>query len=337
MQLQEFDYNLPQELIATKPLKTRSASKMMHLDKQSNTIKHKNFSDIVDILNTGDLLIMNDTKVIPARLFGKKETGGNIEILITTILDKYNAMAMLKSNSKIKTPLKIVLDSSIVLDVITRDDASFKISMPKPVLEILNTYGRIPIPPYMQRLDDHDDKQRYQTVYAEKPGAVAAPTAGLHFDENIITKLKAKGVVIETVTLHVGIGTFQNVKCENIKDHKMHSEYFEVTKECAQAWQQAKANGNRVVAVGTTSVRSLESAWDGVKVSPKTGDTDIFITPGYKFNAIDALITNFHLPKSTLIMLICALGGYDFIMQAYREAVEKEYRFFSYGDAMFIE
>jgi S-adenosylmethionine:tRNA ribosyltransferase-isomerase len=337
MQLQEFDYNLPQELIATKPLETRSASKMMHLDKQSNTIKHKNFSDIVDILNTGDLLIMNDTKVIPARLFGKKETGGNIEILITTILDKYNAMAMLKSNSKIKTPLKIVLDSSIVLDVITRDDASFKISMPKPVLEILNTYGRIPIPPYMQRLDDHEDKQRYQTVYAEKPGAVAAPTAGLHFDENIITKLKAKGVVIETVTLHVGIGTFQNVKCENIKDHKMHSEYFEVTKECAQAWQQAKANGNRVVAVGTTSVRSLESAWDGVKVSPKTGDTDIFITPGYKFNAIDALITNFHLPKSTLIMLICALGGYDFIMQAYREAVEKEYRFFSYGDAMFIE
>ena len=338
MKLNDFDYELPEHLIATKPLSDRTASRMLHVQKNTEKLSHSNFSNIVDLLNPGDLLVMNNTKVIAARLYAEKETGGNIEILVTSIIDENNVVAMLKSNSKVKVPSKIIIKgTNITISVMANNKGSFALKTSAPILNILDNHGRVPLPPYMQRLDTADDVARYQTVYAETPGAIAAPTAGLHFDEKILNKIKEKGVNIAYVTLHVGAGTFQSVRVDNIHDHKMHGEYIDVSEHTAKLWQQTKENGKRVIAVGTTSVRSLESAWDGERVAPIQAETSLFITPGYKFNTIDALLTNFHLPKSTLIMLTCALGGYDLMMDAYRQAVLNEYRFFSYGDAMFIE
>ncbi len=337
MKLHDFDYNLPNHLIATKPLPERQASRLLYLNKKNQEIHHKNFCDILSLLNPGDLLVLNDTKVIPARLYANKPTGGKIEILVDTIIDSHNITAIIKSNSKLKAEQELILDQETILVIKDKEQGSYTLQANKPILAILNKHGHIPLPPYMQRIDNEDDKNRYQTVYAANPGAVAAPTAGLHFDNEILAKIKDKGVNIGYVTLHVGIGTFQNIRTENIADHKMHHEYLEIKESLAEAWLKTKQTGKRVIAVGTTSVRSLESAWDGTKVNAKIGHTNLFITPGYKFNTIDALLTNFHLPKSTLIMLTCALGGHKFMLDAYKIAVENEYRFFSYGDAMFIE
>ena len=337
MKLHDFDYNLPNHLIATKPLTERPASRLLYLNKKNQELQHKKFSDILSLLNPGDLLVLNDTKVIPARLYANKPTGGKVEILVDTIIDSHNITAIIKSNSKLQTEQELILDQDTMLVIKDKEQGSYTMQANKPILGILDKHGHIPLPPYMQRIDNEDDKNRYQTVYATNPGAVAAPTAGLHFDNEILAKIKAKGVNIGYVTLHVGIGTFQNIRTENIAEHVMHKEYLEIKEELAEAWLKTKQAGKRVIAVGTTSVRSLESAWDGAKVTAKTGHTNLFITPGYKFNTIDALLTNFHLPKSTLIMLTCALGGHKFMLDAYKIAAENEYRFFSYGDAMFIE
>ncbi|MBT4804348.1 MAG: tRNA preQ1(34) S-adenosylmethionine ribosyltransferase-isomerase QueA [Legionellales bacterium] len=337
MQLNDFDYNLPAELIATAPMPNRSASKLLQLNTKHKTIKHGAFTDILQLLEPGDMLVLNNTKVIPARIYAQKQTGGNVTILIEEIINANTATAMIKTNHKLQLPACLTIkNTNINVNVTAKNGNTYNITTTKAITSILEQHGHIPLPPYMQRMDNESDKERYQTVYASEPGAIAAPTAGLHFDQELLDKIKAKGVNVAYITLHVGSGTFQSIKEQDLSKHKMHHEYIDISPEVAQLWQTTKKNGKRVIAVGTTSIRSLESAWDGTKVIATSGKTNLFITPGYKFNTIDALITNFHLPKSTLLMLTCALAGYDLTMNAYKIAVTEKYRFFSYGDAMFI-
>ncbi len=338
MKKSDFNYLLPEALIAQKPLAERDASRLLCMDRNAGRITDRQFTDFIDLIDKRDLLIFNDTKVIPARLFGKKQSGGKVEILIERILDDHHAIAHVRTSKTAKAGTLIELDDGYCCEVLGRADDLFQLEFKgdNSLLSILEKIGHIPLPPYITRADDESDLTRYQTVFAREAGAVAAPTAGLHFDQVMLDKLKAKGVQSAFVTLHVGSGTFQPVRVEDLSEHLMHKEYFAVLPETVAAVHQARARGGRVVAIGTTSVRALESASKSGRLEPGFGDTDLFITPGYQFKSVDAMLTNFHLPESTLLMMISAFAGYEPIMNAYRHAVDQSYRFFSYGDAMFL-
>lgn len=343
MRVADFSFELPEELIARYPKANRSASRLMTLNGNSGERKDETFTDLINHLEAGDLLVFNNTRVIPARMFGQKASGGKLEVLVERLLDEHRVLAHIRCSKSPKPGSEILLEGKVKATMVARHDALFELEFhgDQSVLSILDDVGHMPLPPYIDRPDEDSDRERYQTVYNEKPGAVAAPTAGLHFDDALMAELKAKGVDFAFVTLHVGAGTFQPVKVDEVADHIMHAEYVEVPASVVTQIEQTKANGKRVIAVGTTSVRSLESAAKIAKEQGKAfsefyGDTDIFITPGYEFQIVDALITNFHLSESTLLMLVSAFSGYENIMVAYKHAVEQEYRFFSYGDAMLL-
>ena len=337
MKKSDFKYLLPEALIAQKPLAERDGSRLLCMDRNTSATIDRQFSDFIDLINERDVLVFNDTKVIPARLFGNKQSGGKVEILIERILDDYHAIAHVKASKSPKPGTLIKLDKGFQCLVQGRVDDLFLLEFDDfKVLEILEQIGHIPLPPYITRADDESDLTRYQTVFAKESGAVAAPTAGLHFDLAMMNKIKAKGAQIVFVTLHVGSGTFQPVRVEDLSDHIMHKEFFAVNQETVDAVNLARARGGRVVAIGTTSVRALESASKSGVLVAGFGDTDLFITPGYQFNSVDAILTNFHLPESTLLMLVSAFAGYQSIMAAYNHAIDHSYRFFSYGDAMFL-
>ena len=341
MKVSDFDYELPQELIAQVPIKDRSASRLMVLNKENKTIEDKIFKDILDYLKPGDCLVRNNTKVIPARLYGiKEETGVHIEFLLLKRIEGDIWEVMVHPGRRLKIGTKVIFGNGLlkaeILEMMEGGNRKVKFEYEGIFNEILDQIGLMPLPPYIK--EKLDDKSRYQTVYAKYEGSAAAPTAGLHFTEELLEKIKEKGVEIANVTLHVGIGTFRPVKVENIEEHDMHSEHYYIKHEDAEKINNTKKNGGRIIAVGTTSCRVLESVADESGFVKETeGDTSIFIYPGYKFKCIDCLITNFHLPESTLIMLVSALAGKDYIMKAYKHAVEEKYRFFSFGDAMFIE
>lgn len=338
MQLSDFEYELPPELIARYPLEKRSASRLMCLNKTTGEIQHRQFTDLIDLISPNDLLVCNNTQVISARLLGHKASGGKIEVLVERILDQHRILAHVRASKSPKPQSLLLFDKDVTFEVIQRVNELYELCCldNRPVLEVVEDIGQIPLPPYFQRSPDAHDKERYQTIYAEHKGSVAAPTAGLHFDHALLNQLKAKGVEMAYVTLHIGAGTFAPVRVDNIKEHRMHAEYINVSNNVCEQIKKTKARGGRVIAVGTTSARSLETASASSTIKPFSGDTSIFIYPGIKFNCVDALITNLHLPGSTLLMLVSALGGYDHIKQAYKAAVEQRYRFFSYGDAMLI-
>ncbi|WP_150299436.1 tRNA preQ1(34) S-adenosylmethionine ribosyltransferase-isomerase QueA [Pseudomonas profundi] len=336
MRVSDFQFDLPDDLIAHHPLAERRGSRLLCLDGPSGELEHRQFVDLLEFLRPGDLMVFNNTRVIPARLFGRKETGGQLEILIERVLDSYRVLAHVRSSKSPKPGSRIVLDGDAQAEMLGRHDALFELAFNEPVLPLLNRVGHMPLPPYIDRPDETADRERYQTVYAQREGAVAAPTAGLHFDNQLLEAIAEKGVETAQVTLHVGAGTFQPVRVERIEEHHMHSEWLEVSQAVVDAVNACRARGGRVVAVGTTSVRSLETAAQDGELKPFSGDTDIFIYPGKPFHVVDALVTNFHLPESTLLMLVSAFAGYTQTMAAYRAAVSERYRFFSYGDAMFI-
>ena len=338
MQVSDFSFHLPDELIARYPTEERTASRLMHLNGETGDVTHGQFTDVLDFLQSGDLLVLNDTKVIPARLFGTKESGGKLEVLVERMLDDKRLLAHVRSSRSPKPGARILLEGQVWATMVARHDALFELEVEgeENVLAVLQRLGHMPLPPYIDREDETADRDRYQTVFGEKHGAVAAPTAGLHFDEAMLDAIRAKGVRIETITLHVGAGTFQPVKVDKIEDHHMHGEIIEVTQQVADAVTQTRATGGRVVAVGTTCVRSLESASQDGEIKAFSGETHIFIYPGYAFRSVDALITNFHLSESTLIMLVSAFAGRDHVLAAYEQAVAEKYRFFSYGDAMLV-
>ncbi len=340
MKVSDFNYNLPEELIAQTPIQKRDESRLMVLDKTNKTIEHKVFKDILDYLKPGDCLVRNNTKVIPARLYGiKEDTGVNVEFLLLHRIEGDIWEVMVHPGRRLKKGVKVTFGNGLlkaeILEQMENGNRKVKFEYNGIFNEILDQIGLMPLPPYIkERLKDKD---RYQTVYAKYEGSAAAPTAGLHFTDELLEKIKAKGVEIANVTLHVGIGTFRPVKVENIEDHDMHSEHYYIKQEDADKINNARKNGGRIISVGTTSCRVLESVADeNGFVKEVEGDTSIFIYPGYKFKCIDCLITNFHLPESTLIMLVSTLAGKDFVMSAYEEAVKERYRFFSFGDAMFI-
>jgi len=337
MKTSDFDFNLPEELIAQYPLEQRTASRLLQVS--GDTLADKKFSDIFDLLLPNDLLIFNNTRVIPARLHGQKETGGKVEVLVERLLDDQHVLAHIKASKSPKAGSRLLLEDSVSATMLERVGDLFKLRFEgdKNAIMLLEAYGHMPLPPYIERADDEEDQQRYQTVYAKHPGAVAAPTAGLHFDETLLKQLEDKGVKSAFVTLHVGAGTFQPVRVDKIEDHHMHAEYIDVDQSVVDLIQQTKAQGGRVIAIGTTSVRSLESAAMKGELAEFHGDSQIFIYPGYEFKVVDAMITNFHLPQSTLLMLVSAFAGYTNMMRAYQHAVDQKYRFFSYGDAMFLE
>ena len=340
MRVEEFNYELPKELIAQIPYDKRDEARLMVLDRTAQTIEHKIFRDVIDYLEPDDCLVINDTKVIPARLYGKKDTGANVEFLLLKRLEGDEWEAMVRPGNKLKPGSKVEFGDGLlkaeVLEVMPGGNRRVKFEYNGIFNEILDQIGLMPLPPYIT--EKLKDKSKYQTVYAKYEGSAAAPTAGLHFTEELLEKVKAKGVEIAKVTLHVGIGTFRPVKVENVEEHSMHSEHFYIKKEEAEKINKAKETGHKVIAVGTTSCRVLESVADeNGKVKEIEADTNIFIYPGYKFKCIDSLITNFHLPESTLIMLVSSLAGKDFIMKAYEEAVKEKYKFFSFGDAMIIK
>lgn len=340
LKTQDFDFNLPEALIAQYPTKVRGASRMLQLDGNSGAMHDAMFSNIADVLNAGDVLVLNDTRVIKARLFGEKSTGGKIEVMIERVIDARHALAQIKASRAPQAGSKLILASGIHAEVLTRQDDLFLLHFTDNhnVLDLLDEHGNLPLPPYITHIADAEDEKRYQTVFAAHAGAVAAPTAGLHFDEDMLSKLKAKGIHIAFVTLHVGAGTFKPVKVENIADHKMHSELYTIPQMTVDLIAEAKARGCKITAVGTTALRALESsALKTGQAESGQGETAIFITPGFQFRVVDRLLTNFHLPKSTLLMLVSAFAGFENTMQAYQHAIAAQYRFFSYGDAMLIE
>ena len=342
----DFTFDLPEELIAQQPVAERTASRLLVLDGNTGKTEDKIFTDLSEFLQTGDVLVFNNTQVIPARLHGKKATGGKVEVLVERIVDDKIALAHVRASKSPKAGAELLFEQNISAKVTGRDGDLFiiKFNTENTVLELLNKIGHMPLPPYIQRDDESFDQERYQTVYAEKPGAVAAPTAGLHFDDEMLKRLSDKGIEQIHVTLHVGAGTFQPVRADDLKDHHMHKEWIELSEENCVKINAAKEQGRRIIAVGTTSVRCLESAAlfsgmfedENAELKPYTGETDIFITPGYEFKVIDALVTNFHLSESTLLMLVSAFAGYENIKNAYQHAIKEKYRFFSYGDAMFL-
>jgi len=338
MKRTDFYYDLPEELIAQQPLEQRSASRLLCLDRLSGQWSDRHFADLPGLLAAGDLLVFNNTKVIPARLYGRKASGGRVEVLVERLLNKQQCLAQVRASKSPKPGGILILEDGSELRVLKRQDGFFYLeSVDSDLMDLLQGLGHMPLPPYITREDNAADRQRYQTVYAETPGAVAAPTAGLHFDQDLLGRLKDAGVESTTVTLHVGAGTFQPVRVDHIEDHLMHAEWLEVSREACDAITAAKERGNRVIAVGTTAVRSLETAAQGGSLEPYSGDSRIFIYPPYRFRVVDAMITNFHLPESTLLMLVSAFAGHAQTMAAYQHAVEQAYRFFSYGDAMLIK
>ena len=337
MKRTDFDYQLPDELIAMYPMPERTTSRLLVLNKASGELEHKHFYDLIDYLNPKDLLVFNHSKVIPARVFGAKPTGGKIEILVERVLDDHRVLAHVRSNKSLKPGAEILL-GDVSVEMLSRQGDLFELMFhsSETVLTILDRMGHMPLPPYIKREDELEDKTRYQTVYAKEKGSVAAPTAGLHFDDSLMNAIKAKGIDLAFLTLHVGAGTFQPVRVDNVLEHKMHAEYIDVPESICEQVRATKARGGRVISVGTTSVRSLETASQGGTIQPYQGDTDIFIYPGYEFRCVDAMITNFHLPESTLLMLISAFSSRELIMSTYQTAIDQAYRFFSYGDAMLI-
>ncbi len=338
MKASDFDYELPEQLIAQQPLEQRRASRLLVLDAVEKTVRDEQFSRLDDYLEPGDLVIFNDTRVFPARLFGQKESGGKIEMLVERLLDDHTLLAHIRSSKSPRAGTRLVLENAIHAQVLGREDELFIVRQGQNQgwLDLLQQHGHMPLPPYIQRADEDTDRQRYQTVYAREPGAVAAPTAGLHFDQRMLDQLQQKGVEQAFVTLHVGAGTFQPVRVDDVAKHVMHAEVVDVSAQVCEHIQQTRKKGGRVVAIGTTVVRSLETAAQGGEIKPFQGDTRLFITPGFQFNVVDAMLTNFHLPRSTLLMLVSAFAGKAFMLDAYRHAVQHKYRFFSYGDAMFI-
>lgn len=334
----DFDYTLPVELIAKYPLSERAQSRLMIVNGADVDIQHRKFTDLIDYINPNDLLIFNDTKVIPARLFGAKNTGGKIECLIERIITDKVALAHVRASKAPKVGSTLIFANDVSATVLGREEDLFKLEfdISTPLLKILEEIGEIPIPPYLERDAQPLDSERYQTIFADKAGAVAAPTAALHFDQAMLDALIAKGVDIAKVTLHVGAGTFLPLRTENFHEHVMHKEYLTVSREVCDKVERTRAEGGQIIAVGTTVVRCLETAAAEGRIQPYEGDTQLFITPGYQFRVVDRLLTNFHLPKSTLLMLVCAFGGYELLMCAYQAAVANKYRFFSYGDAMLI-
>ena len=340
MKVSDFDYDLPKELIAQTPIAKRDESRLMVLDVKEQTIEHKKFKDIIDYLEPGDVLVRNNTKVIPARLYGKKETGAKVEFLLLNNIEGDVWECIVRPGNKLHVGTKVIFGDGIltadILEVMSGGTRKVEFHYDGIFNEILDKIGLMPLPPYIH--EQLKEKDRYQTVYAKYNGSAAAPTAGLHFTNELLEKIQKKGVAIANVTLHVGIGTFRPVKEETVEEHQMHSEHFYIKQEDVDKINQAKKSGKRVIAVGTTSCRVLETIADeNGFVKPTEGDTQIFIYPGYKFKCLDGLITNFHLPQSTLLMLVSALAGKDFIMKAYNEAVKDKYRFFSFGDAMLIK
>ena len=338
MKKSDFQYHLPPELIAQAPLPQRSGSRLLVVDVASGTFADRQFTDLLDYLKTGDLVVFNDTRVLPARLFGRKQSGGAVEILIERITGTHEARAQLGVSKKPKPGSKLNLDDGTPVTVLGRDGEFFvlRFDTTEPLEKLLLRVGRLPLPPYIERDAGADDLERYQTVFAREPGAVAAPTAGLHFDAAQFERLKEQGIDTGYVTLHVGAGTFQPMRAEALSDHVMHREWLNVGAELVEKIRRTRERGGRVIAVGTTVVRALESALREGEVMPFAGETQIFIFPGYRIRSVDALLTNFHLPESTLLMLVSALAGKELMLGAYRHAVEQRYRFFSYGDAMLI-
>jgi S-adenosylmethionine:tRNA ribosyltransferase-isomerase len=349
--LADFDYNLPAELIAQTPAVTRRASRLLHINAQSRR-SDLVFTDLPSLLRPNDLLVFNDTRVIKARLFGQKATGGKVEVLIERITAEHLALAHVRSSKSPVANSQLRLAEAVNVTVLGRADDLFILQFEQPVLEVLEHYGAMPLPPYITHTPSAEDDQRYQTVYAREPGAVAAPTAGLHFDQAMLDQLTQMGIATAFVTLHVGAGTFQPVRVERLSDHVMHAEWYTVSESTTRAIARARAMGGRVIAIGTTSVRALESAAKAqldsallqntsenkkIVLTPQTGDTRLFITPGYRYQVVDAMVTNFHLPQSTLLMLVAAMIGLDTMKAAYAHAIAERYRFFSYGDAMFLE
>ncbi|WP_133863136.1 MULTISPECIES: tRNA preQ1(34) S-adenosylmethionine ribosyltransferase-isomerase QueA [Pseudomonas] len=336
MHVADFHFDLPESLIARHPLAERRGSRLLVLDGPSGELSHRHFADLLGYLRPGDLMVFNDTRVIPARLFGQKASGGKVEILVERVLDEERVLAHVRSSKSPKPGSRLLIDGGAEAEMVARHEALFELKFAEPVLPLLERVGHMPLPPYIDRPDEAEDRERYQTVYARNAGAVAAPTAGLHFDEPLLEAIRAKGVATAFVTLHVGAGTFQPVRVEKIEDHHMHREWLQVDQAVVDAVAACRARGGRVIAVGTTSVRSLESAARDGELQAFAGETDIFLYPGRPFHVVDALVTNFHLPESTLLMLVSAFAGYRETMAAYATAVAEGYRFFSYGDAMFI-
>jgi S-adenosylmethionine:tRNA ribosyltransferase-isomerase len=342
MKVQDFDFALPSDLIAQFPAEQRAGSRMLCLEGSTGVLQDSMFSDLPRYFRAGDVVVLNDTFVIKARLHGVKDSGGKVEVMVERVLDSHSVLALVRASHAPKPRSRLFLEESIEASVLTRegDFYTLRFNHPRTAMELLERHGKLPLPPYISRVATQMDETRYQTVYAREPGAVAAPTAGLHFDEGMLARLGEIGVIIASVTLHVGMGTFQPVRVENLADHKMHRERFHVPEETVEAIRRTAAAGGRVLAVGTTSLRALEAAAaasrDG-KLRAGKGDTDIFITPGYRLRVVQRLLTNFHLPRSTLMMLVSAFGGVENIRHAYQHAINERYRFFSYGDAMLIE
>jgi S-adenosylmethionine:tRNA ribosyltransferase-isomerase len=339
MRTDDFDFALPESLIAQFPTQERRASRLLRVDGNSGTLEDCLFQQLPEFLAPGDVLVFNDTRVIKARLAGHKESGGKIEALIERITGEHEALAQIRASKSPKPDTRLIFADAIAATVLGREDDMFQLRFEdqRSVAELLDQYGALPLPPYIQHTPGQIDEDRYQTVYARNPGAVAAPTAGLHFDDNMLEALQQRGITTAYVTLHVGAGTFQPVRVEHIAEHKMHSERYNVPQETTDIIRHAQQRGGRITAVGTTALRALESAARSGQLAAGSDDTDIFITPGYKFNVVERLLTNFHLPRSTLLMLVSAFGGVENLRRAYRHAVKQQYRFFSYGDAMLIE
>ena len=342
LSLTDFDYQLPEELIAQSPPRERGASRLLHLS--GDRIEDRSFQDLPELMDAGDLLVLNDTRVIKARLHGRKASGGRIEVLIERITGEHEALAQIRASKSPRTGAKLELEPSLIAEVAGREDDLYRLHFagPDSIQQVLDKHGEVPLPPYVTHKPTADDEARYQTVFAREPGAVAAPTAGLHFDRAMLDRLQTLGVRLAWITLHVGAGTFQPVRVERLEDHRMHTERYSIPAATRTAILATKANGKRVIAVGTTSVRALESAAinlpDGhVDLHPGASETRLFIQPGYRFRVVDRLITNFHLPRSTLLMLVSAFGGMEAVKRGYAHAVSRQYRFFSYGDAMLID
>lgn len=338
MKTSDFRFDLPEELIAQYPSEQRSASRLLALSGTDGTLQDLQFTDLLTLLEPDDLLVFNNTRVMPARLLGQKDSGGRVEVLVERVLDHERVLAHVRSSKSPSAGRKLILEEQLEVEVLGRHDALFELRFldTRSVVETLEAIGRLPLPPYIEREVDRADLERYQTVYAQNTGAVAAPTAGLHFDEAMLGRLKQAGIETAALTLHVGAGTFQPVRVEDIRSHQMHSEVIEVSEQVCNQVKATRARGGRVIAVGTTSVRALESASQHGEIAPFEGETDIFIYPGYEFRSVDAMVTNFHLSESTLLMLVSAFAGREHILNAYQHAIEQRYRFFSYGDAMFI-
>ncbi len=336
MRRADFSYPLPQELIAVRPLPRRTASRLLALDGANGAVRDLQFVDLPSLLRPGDLLVLNDTRVLPARLSGRKTSGGACEILLERILGDQRFLAQARASKGLRPGTMVALPAGAVARVLARHGELYELELDRAALPYFESHGSVPLPPYVARAADDADRERYQTVYAESPGAVAAPTAGLHFDEDMLARIRGSGVAIERLTLHVGAGTFQPLRADDLESHRMHAERFRVSPATVHAIESARRQGGRVIAVGTTVVRALESAAAGAALEARDGETDIFIRPGYRFRVVDALLTNFHLPESTLLVLVAAFAGRERVLAAYHHAIAGGYRFFSYGDCMFV-